>query len=103
MNGLIADLTNDNIENLEASIDGLRRAVDQIGGALGFYGSTLHQIGSTIDNLAELDIVNRQRLSSHQDADLLDSISQLTASTTAEQFTLQVAARQRPNLLDLLA
>ena len=103
LNGLIEDLTNDNTENLEASINGLRRAVDQIGGALGFYGSTLRQIGTTIDNLAELDIVNRQRLSAHQDADLLDSIGQLTASTTAEQFTLQVAARQRPNLLDLLA
>ena len=103
LNGLIKDLTNDNTENLEASINGLRRAVDQIGGALGFYGSTLRQIDATIDNLAELDIVNRQRLSSHQDADLLDAIGQLTASTTAEQFTLQVAARQRPNLLDLLA
>ena len=103
LNGLIEDLKNDNTENLDASIDGLQRAVDQIGAALGFYGSTLRQIDTTIDNLSELDLVYTQRLSSHQDADLLDSISELTAATTAEQFTLQVAARQRPNLLDLLA
>lgn len=100
---LIEDLDNGATENIGAGIQGLRRAVNQIGAAQGFYGNTLSQIDATLDNLNRFTIVNQQRLSAHQDADLLQSIADLTASTSAEQFALQVASRQQPTLLDLLA
>lgn len=100
---LIEDLTVDDLSRIEQHIQGLRQGIGQIGAAQGFYGSTLRQIDSTITGLNELDTVNQQRLSGHRDADALEAIAQLSSSTTAQQFALQVLARQQPNLLDLLA
>ena len=82
---------------------GLKRAVDQVGGAHSFFGSTLRQIEVTLSGLADADVINQQRLSGHQDADLVESISTLSQTTSAEQFTLQVLSRRQPTLLDLLA
>jgi flagellar hook-associated protein 3 FlgL len=103
LNELIADLTSENLANLPALVAGIKRAVDQVGGSQGFFGSTLRQIDITLSSLAEVDVINQQRLSGHQDADLIDSISTLSQSTSAEQFTLQVLSRRQPTLLDLLA
>lgn len=100
---LIEDLKTDDLSRIDQHIQGLRQGVGQIGAAQGFYGSTLRQIDATIRGLNELDVVNQQRLSGHRDADLVEAIGQLTLSSTAEQFTLQVLARQQPTLLDLLA
>jgi flagellin-like hook-associated protein FlgL len=88
-------------ENLE-SVGRVQWAVDHVSQSQSFYGATLRQAEVTIDNLIQLDTVNTTRLSLHQDADVLKSIGDLQSATAAEQFALQVAARQRPKLLDLL-
>ena len=103
LNRLIDDLAANNHSGIAAAVGGLRRAIEHVNGSQSFYGSTLNQVDLTVKNLQELDVVNQQRLSQHQDADVITSISDLLRNTSAEQFVLQVASRQSPNLLDLLA
>jgi len=93
--------SNDNAIITE-SVGRVQQATDHVSQSQAFYGATLRQTEVTIDNLAELDTVNTARLSLHQDADVLKSIGDLQNASAAEQFALQVAARQRPKLLDLL-
>jgi len=71
--------------------------------AQAFYGATLRQVELTVDTLADLEIVHQDRLSAHRDADILASIAALQQSSSAEEFAIQVAARQRPTILDVLA
>ena len=103
LNQLIADLAANNQPGIAAAVGALRRGIEHVNGSQSFYGSTLNQVDLTLKNLQELDVVNQQRLSQHQDADVITSIGDLLRNTSAEQFVLQVASRQSPNLLDLLA
>ena len=103
LNQLIADLKNNNQAGISQGVSGLRRAIEHISGSQSFYGSTQRQVGLTLGNLSSLNVVNQQRLSQHRDADLISAIGDMIASSTAEQFALQVASRQQPTLLDLLA
>jgi len=103
LNQLIAGLAANNEEGIRAGVDNLQRAVAHIGRAQGFFGATLRQTELTLESVSELTVVNQQRLSSRRDADLIEAASELASSSTAEQFALAVAARQQPNLLDLLA
>jgi flagellin-like hook-associated protein FlgL len=84
------------------SVGRIQQATDHISQSHAFYGATLRQAELTIDNLSELDTISTTRLSLHQDADVLKSIGDLQNASAAEQFALQVAARQRPKLLDIL-
>ena len=103
LNQLIEDLKSNNQAGIAEGVSGLRRAIEHVSGSQSFYGSTQRQVDLTLGNLSSLNIVNQQRLSQHQDADLVESIADLLSSSTAEQFALQVASRQQPTLLDLLA
>lgn len=104
--GALHDLIDALRANDGAAINGavgrIQQATDRVSQSQAFYGATLRQAELTIANLAELDTVNTARLSLHQDADVLKSIADLQNASAAEQFALQVAARQRPKLLDLL-
>ena len=99
---LIAALHADDGAAITESVGRVQQAVDHVSQSQAFYGATLRQAEVTIDNLIQLDTVNTARLSLHQDADVLKSIGDLQNASAAEQFALQVAARQRPKLLDLL-
>jgi flagellin-like hook-associated protein FlgL len=103
LNQLIADLNSGNQPGIAEAVSGLRRSIEHISGSQSFYGSTQRQVDLTLGNLSSLDVVNHQRLSQHQDADLVKSIGDMLSSSTAEQFILQVASQQQPTLLDLLA
>lgn len=103
LSGLSEALRNNDEAAIQAAVPDLQRAIDYIGGSLGFYGSTLRQIDVTQGTLDRLDTVQQEQLSRHRDADILQSISDLQAASSAEQFALQVAARQQPTLLDVLA
>ena len=100
---LIQDLNGNNQPGIVQGVESLRRAVDHLSVSQGFYGGTLRQVDVTLANLSELNVVNRERLSRHRDTDVLEAIEKLITNTSAEQFALQVAARQQPTLLDLLA
>ncbi len=102
LHDLIAALRADHGATINEAVGRVQQATDHVSQSQAFYGATLRQAEVTIDNLAELDTVNTARLSLHQDADALQSISALQNASAAEQFALQVAARQRPKLLDLL-
>jgi|GEM_PF-2068278 len=103
LNQLGEALRNNDEAAIQAAVPTLQRAVDHVSGALGFYGSTLRQIDVTLSSLDRLDSVQQERLSIYRDADILQSISDFQAASSAEQFALQVAARQQPTLLDVLA
>ncbi len=99
---LITGLETDDAALIAESVSDLQRAVDQLSRSQAFYGATLGQAETTLATLADLENVNLERLSNHQDADILDAISDLQSASNAEQFAIQVAARQRPKLLDVL-
>jgi len=99
---LLLDLRANDETAVASSVDALQRASDHVSGAQGFYGSTLRQVDITLDSLSSLESVNAERLSLLQDADLVEAIGQLQSASSAEQFVLQVAARQQPTLLDVL-
>ena len=99
---VVALKANDTEAITQGTID-LQRAVDHVSGSQAFYGATLRQTDLTLSTLADLEVVHQQRLSSHRDADILDSIAELQKFTSAEQFAIQVAARQQPTILDVLA
>ncbi|MEZ5394964.1 MAG: hypothetical protein R2724_19370, partial [Bryobacterales bacterium] len=100
---LAAALKADDVEGVKIQTSRLQQAVDHVSGAQAFYGATLRQVELTLNTLADLDVVHQERLSQHRDADVLDSIATLQASTSAEQFAIQVAARKRQTILDVLA
>ncbi|MCB1020776.1 MAG: hypothetical protein KDC27_12665 [Acidobacteria bacterium] len=100
---LSAALKADDVDAVREQTSRLQQAVDHVSGAQAFYGATLRQVELTINTLADLDVVHQERLSQHRDADVLDSIAALQASTSAEQFAIQVAARKRQTILDILA
>ncbi len=102
LHGLIEALRANDGAAISESVGRIQQATGHVSQAQAFYGATLRQIELTIDNLSDLDTVNTARLSLHQDADVLKSISDLQNASAAEQFALQVAARQRTKLLDLL-
>ena len=102
VNRLIRALESNDEAGIVEAVGELTRAVDHVSGAQGFYGSTLRQIELTLDNLDRLEVVNKERLSLHRDADIIAAIADLESSTAAEQFAIQVAARRQPTLLDVL-
>ncbi len=99
---LIVGLESDDTAAISDAVTRLQQAVDHVSQSQAFYGATLRQTEVTIANLNNLETVNEGRLSLHKDADLVESIGELQTASAAEQFALQVAARQRPKLLDLI-
>jgi flagellin-like hook-associated protein FlgL len=99
---LIMGLEADDTSAIADAVTRLQQAVDHVSNSQAFYGATFRQTEVTIANLDNLDTVNQSRLSLHRDADVVESIGELQTASAAEQFALQVAARQRPKLLDLL-
>lgn len=95
-------LAADDEDAIEAAVADLQRAVDHVSRSQGFYGATLNRVNVTLDNLDRLEVINRERLSNHQDVDIVEAISELQAASTAEELAIQVAGRQRPNLLDVI-
>lgn len=102
LTALSAALGADDQDAVLAAVGDLQRAVDHVARAQGFYGAVLNRVDVTLNNLDRLDAVNRERLSEHQDADIVEAISELQAASTAEELAIQVAGRQRPNLLDVI-
>ena len=99
---LLNDLQNNDRGAVGERVDDLQRALDHVSGAHGFFGAALKQVEVTLDTLSEREVVNKERLSLHQDADLVAAITELQQATSAEEFALQVAARKQTTLLDVL-
>ena len=99
---IVTALRSNDAEAIATGVVDLQRAVDHVSGSQAFYGATLRQVELTVSTLGDLQTVHRQRLSSHRDADILESIANLKKFTSAEQFAIQVAARRQPTVLDVL-
>ncbi len=99
---LISGLEADDTAKVSEAVSKVQQAIEQVGRWQSFYGSTLNQAETTLETLADQKTVNVERLSQRQDVDVLEAITALQNASTAEQLTIQVAARQRPRLLDLL-
>jgi flagellar hook-associated protein 3 FlgL len=101
---LRAALLADSTEEVHRALDALRRAVDHVSSAQGFYGAAGRQVESALSSLAQIEIVNREKLASLRDADLARSISDLAQAQVNEEAALRAAAQQPgPSLFDVLA
>jgi flagellar hook-associated protein 3 FlgL len=86
------------------TIDGLQRAVQHISKIQGFYGAAERQVLAAIDALGQSDVVNQQKLSALQDADVAQAASNLRQAQVNEQAALAVTAQESGrNLFDFLA
>jgi len=89
---------------IQATLEGLGRAVQHLSKQQGFYGAAQRQALTAIDSLNQLDLVNREKLSAQQDADIVGAISNLNEAQTNEEAALRAAARQPGrSLFDFLA
>ncbi len=104
LNDLRQALLNNDPAAILATVDAIGRAVDHLSSVQGFYGSTDRQILSVLDSLNRFELVNREKLASFQDADVVQSIAELRQAEVNEEAALRVAASQSGrSLFDFLA
>ena len=99
---LVSSLESDDQPGIAEAVHHLQRAIDHVSRAQGFFGGTLRQVDASINTLGDIEVVNQERLSSLRDADIAQAIGEFQAASTAEELAVQIAGRQRPNLLDVL-
>ncbi len=96
-------LENNDTGAILATLENLDRGLDSVNESRAFSGSTLRQIEST-DFIHDQDIVDQsEQLSNTEDADVIQSASDLAALELALNATLSTTARiLQPSLLDFL-
>ncbi len=99
---LVDSLQADDQPGIAEAVANLQRAVGHISRSQGFFGGTLRQLETSLNTLGDIEVVNQERLSSLRDADIVQAIGEFQAASTAEELAIQIAGRQRPNLLDVL-
>ena len=104
LSDLRAALLANDADAVRATLDSLGRAVQHLGSAQGFYGATQRQTITAIDSINQFELLNQEKLSTFQDADIVRSATELTQIQINEQAALEVTARQPGrNLFDFLA
>lgn len=92
------------VNGIQAALTPLQAVVDHLSNVQGFYGAAQQQAQTAVNSLSQTDIVNQQRLSDLQDADVVQAATDLAQSQVNEQAALRVAAQQTGrNLFDFLA
>lgn len=84
--------TNNTID-IEAQLDSLDTAIDQGGQLLGRIGNNAQRVESAIDQLENSQIDVKEILSRYEDADLIETIANLTQQGTAFEAALKVVAQ----------
>ena len=104
LNDLRKTLLADDVNGIKATLEGIGRAVQHFSNLQGFYGAAQRQTLIGIDSINQFELLNQEKLSHLQDADLAKAISELTQADVNEEATLRVAGRQPgPSLFDFLA
>lgn len=100
---LTTALSTNDLAGIQAALPALQNAQNQILAARGDVGARMNRVQSASDKLETMKISLKKVISSKQDADYLQVISDLTAQQTAFQAALAASAQtSRMSLLDYL-
>jgi flagellar hook-associated protein 3 FlgL len=104
VNQLRVALQNNDLAGIQNSIGAVTQADDYLNQQLGFYGAAQNRVSSATDLSQKLALDYQTALSSKQDADMTQAITELSQSQIQEQASLQARAQIPKNqLIRLLA
>ena len=104
LNDLHKALLANDVNGITAALDGLNRGVQHLSNVQGFYGAAQRQTLTAFDSLSQFNLVDQEKLSTLQDADLVEAAGDLSLAQTNEEAALRVAARLTGrSLFDFLA
>ena len=102
INQLRNDLEANDTDAILQRVADVRRTIEHLGRAQAFYGATQRQIQVTLQTIRDSVTIDRQQLSEHRDTDIVSAIEELSRATTARDTAVQLAARERRTVLDLI-
>jgi flagellar hook-associated protein 3 FlgL len=103
-NDVVSALRSDDEAGIVATLDRLDAAQDQIVGHQAIVGARENQLDTTSLRLADLELNLQSLISSIEDVDVTEAITNFTQAENAYQASLGAASRMiQPSLLDFLA
>ena len=103
VNQLRVALQNNDVAGIQSSVDAVTQADDYLNQQLGFYGAAQNRVSSATDLSQKLALDYQTALSSKQDADMTEAITELNQTQIQEQATLQARAQMpKTSLFDFL-
>jgi flagellar hook-associated protein 3 FlgL len=103
VNQLRVALQNNDVAGIQNSVDAVTQADDYLNQQLGFYGAAQNRVSSATDLSQKLALDYQTALSSKQDADMTEAITELNQTQIQEQATLQARAQMpKTSLFDFL-
>lgn len=103
INQLRVALQNNDVAGLQSSIDAVTQADDYLNQQLGFYGAAQNRVSAATDLSQKLALDYQTALSSKQDADMTQAITELNQAQIQEQASLQARAQMpKTSLFDFL-
>lgn len=103
LNDLHKALAANDPDAVRGTLNTLANAVQHLSNVQGFYGAAQRQVLSAVDQLKQFQLVNQDKLSSLEDADLARAATDLAQAQINEQAVLQVAGQRPRSLFDFLA
>jgi flagellar hook-associated protein 3 FlgL len=103
VNQLRVALQNNDVTGIQHSIDAVTQADDHLNQQLGFYGAAQNRVSAATDLSQKLALDYQTVLSSKQDADIAQAITELNQSQIQQQASLQARAQvPKTSLFDYL-
>jgi flagellar hook-associated protein 3 FlgL len=93
LNGLYTALNNNDTAGIQASVTALGTAASYMNGQLAFYGQAQNRVSAGLTQAQSMNVALQADLSSRQDADTTQSITELTQAQTQMQAALAAQAR----------
>ncbi len=93
LNGLYTALNNNDTAGIQASVTALSTAASYMNGQLAFYGQAQNRVSAGLTQAQSMNVALQADLSSRQDADTTQSITELTQAQTQMQAALAAQAR----------
>lgn len=93
LNGLYTALNNNDTAGIQASVSALQTASTYMNGQLAFYGQAQNRVSAGLTQAQSMNVALQADLSSRQDADATQAITELTQAQTQMQAALAAQAR----------
>jgi flagellar hook-associated protein 3 FlgL len=93
LNGLYTALNNNDTAGIQASVSALDTAATYMNGQLAFYGQAQNRVSAGLTQAQSMNVALQADLSSRQDADSTQAITELTQAQTQMQAALAAQAR----------
>ena len=103
VNQLRVALQNNDVAGIQNSLDAVTQADNHLNQQLGFYGAAQNRVSAATDLSEKLALDYQTALSSKQDADMAQAITELNQSQIQQQASLQARAQMpKTSLFDYL-